>query len=59
LWIEGNHVLTWQFGLADTRQIRTRLAGNVLIWVVGDTTYRLEGRLDRGRMLELARRITP
>jgi hypothetical protein len=59
LWIEGNHVLTWQFGLADTRQIRTRLAGNVLIWVVGDTTYRLEGRLDRARMLELARRITP
>jgi hypothetical protein len=59
LWIEGNHVLTWQFGLADTRQIRTRLAGNVLIWVVGDTTYRLEGRLDRTRMLELARRITP
>ncbi len=43
LWIEGNHVLTWQFGLADTRQIRTRLAGNVLIWVVGNTTYRLEG----------------
>jgi hypothetical protein len=59
LWIQGNHVLTWQFGLADTRQIRTRLAGNVLIWVVGDTTYRLEGRLDRTRMLELARQITP
>jgi hypothetical protein len=59
LWIEGNHVLTWQFGLADTRQIRTRLAGNVLIWVVGDTTYRLEGKLGKSQMLELARQITP
>lgn len=59
LWIKGNHVLTWQFGLANMRQIRTRLAGNVLIWVVGDTTYRLEGELDKSQMLELARRITP
>jgi hypothetical protein len=59
LWVEGNHVLTWQFGLADTRQIKTRLAGNVLIWVVGNTTYRLEGELGKSQMLELARRITP
>lgn len=59
LWVEGNHVLTWQFGLADTRQIKTRLAGNVLIWVAGNTTYRLEGKLGKSQMLELARQITP
>lgn len=59
LWVEGSHVLAWQFGLADMRQIRTRLAGNVLIWVVGNTTYRLEGDLGKSRMLELARQITP
>jgi hypothetical protein len=55
LWIEGpRHVLIWNFGEA-----RTRLAGNVLIWLVGGTTYRLEGQLDKGQMLELARKITP
>src|SRR5262245_51921609 len=59
LWIEGNHVLAWQFGLAETRQIKTRLAGNVLIWLVDNTTYRLEGDLPKSRMLELARKITP
>jgi hypothetical protein len=59
LWVQGSHVLAWQFGLAETRQIKTRLAGNVLIWLVGNTTYRLEGDLPRNRMLELARKITP
>ena len=59
LWVEGSHVLTWHFGLANIRQIKTRLAGNVLIWVDGNTTYRLEGELDKSQMLELARRITP
>jgi hypothetical protein len=59
LWVKGSHVLTWQFGLAETRQIKTRLAGNVLIWLVGNTTYRLEGDLPKHQMLELARRITP
>ena len=55
LWLEGGrHVLLWSFNKAQTR-----LAGNVLIWLVGDTTYRLEGDLDKGQMLELARKITP
>jgi hypothetical protein len=58
IWVQGSHVLVWQFGLADTRQIKTRLAGNVLIWLVGNTTYRLEGDLPKHQMLELARRIT-
>src|SRR2546422_454294 len=39
-------------------QIRSRLAGNVLLWTEGDRTYRLEGDLNKGQMLELAREIT-
>ena len=59
VWFEGGrHVLAWLFGVGPVRQIHTRLAGNVLIWVEGDTTYRLEGALPRDRMLDLARDIT-
>jgi hypothetical protein len=37
-----------------------RLAGNVLLWVYGGITYRLEGRtLDERTALRLAREITP
>src|SRR6266511_6076355 len=53
IWLEGGkHVLTWQFGVGELRQIETRLAGNVLIWLVGDRTFRLEGDLDKGQMLK-------
>jgi hypothetical protein len=52
LWIAGGkHVLRWEFGAS-------RLAGNVLIWLDGDRTFRLEGELGKGEMLELARDIT-
>jgi hypothetical protein len=36
-----------------------RLAGNVLIWVRGTLTFRLEGELTRERALELAGTLTP
>src|SRR5712691_11538167 len=37
LWIEGGpHVLRWNFGSGPERQIQTRLAGNVLIWLQDD-----------------------
>jgi hypothetical protein len=59
LWLQGGrHVLIWQFGREDLRQVQTRLAGNVLLWVRNGTTYRLESALDKGRMLELGRQIT-
>ncbi len=59
LWISGGrHALTWEFETGKTRRIETRLAGNVLIWVMNDITYRLEGDLDKGQMLGLAREIT-
>jgi hypothetical protein len=48
------HVLMW-----DRGNVQTRLAGNVLIWLSNDVTYRLEGELDKSQMLALARKITP
>ena len=59
LWLAGGkHVLIWQLSTGETRQIETRLAGNVLIWLVGDRTFRLEGDLAKSQMLALAREIT-
>jgi hypothetical protein len=55
MWFSGGmHVLMWERG-----NVQTRLAGNVLIWLQGGTTYRLEGQLDKSHMLALGRRITP
>jgi hypothetical protein len=59
LWIQGgSHVLMWQFEGGELREARTRLAGNVLLWQQDGTTYRLEGALNKGQLLELARQIT-
>ena len=59
IWLEGGkHVLTWQGASGEIRQMERRLAGNVLIWAEGNRTYRLEGGLNRGQMLELGRQIT-
>jgi hypothetical protein len=59
LWIEGGqHVLRWHFGVGEEMRVQTRLAGNVLIWLRRNRTFRLEGDLDKSQMLELAREIT-
>jgi hypothetical protein len=59
LWLEGGrHVLLWETGAGEVRQIEPRLAGNVLVWTDGGRTFRLEGALNRGQMLELGQRIT-
>lgn len=58
LWLEGGkHVLTWQTPAGETR-LQRRLAGNVLLWSVGERTFRLEGALSKGQMEELGRQIT-
>ena len=36
-----------------------RLAGNTLLWTVGDVTYRLESALDRDAAIALAETIPP
>jgi len=59
LWLEGGkHVLMWSAASGEIRQMERRLAGNVLIWAEGNRTYRLEGGLNMGQMLELGRQIT-
>ncbi len=59
IWLEGGkHVLICEAESGEIRQLERRLAGNVLIWTQGDRTYRLEGGLSMGQMLELGRHIT-
>src|SRR5438094_536621 len=54
----GKHVLMWSAASGEIRQMERRLAGNVLIWAEGNRTYRLEGGLNMGQMVELGRQIT-
>jgi hypothetical protein len=59
LWLSGGrHLLIWETGAGSTGRIEPRLAGNVLIWTEGDRTFRLEGALDKSRMLKLGSQIT-
>jgi hypothetical protein len=59
LWLEGGaHVLMWQHNFGPLHRVETRLAGNVLLWLMSGTTYRLEGDLDKSQMLKLAGQIT-
>jgi len=59
VWLEGGkHVLIWIAASGEIRQVEPRLAGNVLIWTEGNRTYRLEGALNKGQMLELGQQIT-
>ena len=59
LWLEGGkHVLIWSPRSGEVARMERRLAGNVLIWAEGDRTFRLEGGLNKGQMLELGRQIT-
>lgn len=60
LWLSGaRHVIVWASPDGRTREIATRLAGNVLIWETQSRTYRLEGDLSREAAIALAGRITP
>jgi hypothetical protein len=59
LWLSGGeHVIQWDFG-NRLRRVPSRLAGNVLLWLAGDRTYRLEGALSEEEMLALGKEITP
>jgi hypothetical protein len=59
LWIEGGrHVMTWEFERVELHQLDTRLAGNVLLWLQGERTFRLEGDFSKEKMLQIGRQIT-
>jgi hypothetical protein len=54
LWVEGpRHALIYPGGFSDRRPIL--IHGNVLLWVHGDLTLRLEGKLTKAQALRLAR----
>lgn len=59
LWLEGpTHALTYLDRSGRFRQRRTiRIHGNVLLWVHGGLTLRLEGKLTKPQALRLARAI--
>ena len=56
LWIEGPHAFEY-FGRNGFHQAPVRERGNVLLWLHGDLSLRLEGPLTKAQALELARRI--
>jgi hypothetical protein len=55
LWIEGPHAFEY-FGRNGFVQAPVRVRGNVLLWLHGPLTLRLEGPLTKAQALELARR---
>jgi hypothetical protein len=58
LWLEGApHVLAWIDRATGYRERSIRIRGNVLLWVHGGLTLRLEGRLSEAQAIELARTI--
>jgi hypothetical protein len=59
LWIEGApHTLTYVEPNSGFRERPILIRGNVLLWVRGALTLRLEGHLTRSQALELARTIS-
>ena len=58
LWIEGGpHVLTWIDRDSGYRERPILVRGNVLLWLRGGLTLRLEGPLSKAQALELARSV--
>ena len=58
LWLEGSpHTLTYIDRQGAFRQRPVLIRGNVLLWVHGPLTLRLEGKLTKAQALEIARSI--
>lgn len=56
LWIHGPHAFEY-FGRNGFHEAPVREHGNVLLWLHGPLTLRLEGPLTKAQALELARRV--
>jgi hypothetical protein len=58
LWLEGGpHALTWIDRETGYHERPVLVRGNVLLWLHGGLTLRLEGRLSKAQALEIARSI--
>ena len=59
-WITGEpHAFYYYDATGEPVEDRLRLAGNTLVWVEGDVTYRLESALPLLSALRLAESLTP
>jgi hypothetical protein len=54
-WFQGPHVVMFQDRDGTFRESHAHLAGNTLVWQVGEVTLRLEGRLTKDEALRIAR----
>ncbi|HLM36286.1 MAG TPA: hypothetical protein VK287_00710 [Gaiellaceae bacterium] len=58
LWLEGGpHTLTYFNQRGEFRQRTVKIRGNVLLWVDGELTLRLEGELTKAEALRIGRLI--
>jgi len=58
LWLEGDpHFLAFLDEEGDVIEDRTRLAGNVLLWEVGDLTLRIEADIGKDEALRIAESV--
>ncbi len=57
VWVEGVHTLSYFDRRLGFRERPVRIRGNVLLWVRGPLTLRLEGRLTKEQALALAHRV--
>ena len=58
LWLEGGpHTLSWIDRESGYRERPVLVRGNVLLWIHGGRTLRLEGRLGKAQALEIARNV--
>jgi hypothetical protein len=58
LWLEGGpHTLTYFNRRGEFRERTIVIHGNVLLWIYGDLTLRLEGKLTKAQALDISRVI--
>lgn len=58
LWLEGGpHTLTYFNRRGEFRQRTVLIKGNVLLWIHGELTLRLEGKLTKGEALRIGRLV--
>ena len=57
LWVTGVHTLSYLDRRLGFRERPVLIQGNVLLWLRGPLTLRLEGRLTKQQALSLARRV--
>jgi hypothetical protein len=57
IWVTGVHTLSYIDPQLGFRESPVLIHGNVLLWVRGPLTLRIEGRLTKAQALALARRV--